>query len=152
MRRFLTMVLISVLITACNALTGNEIARLKIDKVSNENDLRVWKASVRLKKGDEIEVWSDMDLEFEGVVQLRFGVKIYKNDEEYRQLEIDPFDKNTTLGEVRKTINKGTEWSFFGKNTSLRIDEDGSYTFEGVLISSENPTLKINKADLVIKK
>ncbi|QCK13363.1 hypothetical protein [Mangrovivirga cuniculi] len=152
MKRYFLLLMIPFLFSSCEALTGKEIARLEIDKVSNENDLRIKKASVALNKGDEIGIWSDMDLAFEGTVQLRFGIKIYKNGEDYRQFEVDPFDKNITLGEVKKTINGDTDWSFFGKNTSIEIEENGNYTFEGVLIASENPTLKIKKANLVLKK
>ena len=67
-------------------------------------------------------------------------------------MEIDPTDKNVTLGETKVVLMDKSSWSFNGRNTKVVIDDDGKYTFRALLVSSDNPTLKINKAELVIKK
>jgi hypothetical protein len=45
-----------------------------------------------------------------------------------------------------------TSWSFSGKNSQMKIEEDGKYTFKGILVASENPSLKVTKAEIVFKK
>lgn len=137
----------------CDAITGEEIGRLRINKVStDENNLIMDETSIQLKKDDEIAFWSDMDLEYEGDVQLRFKMEISNNGQSLGTLEIDPTKKNMTIGEVQTNFGSSTDWSFMGKNTEITIEEDGNYTFKGILVASENETLKINKAEIVLKK
>jgi hypothetical protein len=56
------------------------------------------------------------------------------------------------LGEVKTTFFDKTTWSFKGSMDFLQIKETAQYTFRTILIASENESLKINKADLVLKK
>lgn len=135
----------------CN-LTGEEIARLDINKLSTNNNFIVKEATLDLKKGDEIAFWSDMDMAYKGDVNLRFRLKIFKNNNEISQIDIDPTNKNITIGEVKTVLMGKTNWSFTGKNHELKIEEDATYNFKAVLISSKHPSLKITKAELVIKK
>lgn len=148
---FLTLVL-TFLLTSCDVFTGNEIVRLKIDQISNEDVLTTSSGSAELEKGDKVVIWSEMDLEYEGEVQLRFILDIYKDQKKYDQIEIDPFDSDIKTNELKSSYNYNTKWSFRAKNTSLQIKEDGNYTFKTILVGAENPTLKVNKADLVLKK
>lgn len=147
---FLLMLLIS--LVGCSAITGEEVARLPINEVSTENNLIVKEVSLDLKKDEEIAFWSDIDVEYEGEASLRFRVEVLKNGEDFGGFEIDPTDKSMTLGEVRTTIMGKTDWSFSGKNSEVKIEEDAKYTFKAILVSSDNPSLKIEKAELVIKK
>lgn len=140
-------------LTGCDAITGKEVARLSINQVSTDNNnLITKKTSLNLKKGEEIAIWSDMDFKHDGDIALRFKIEIFKNGENYSRLEIDPTDKNMTIGEVKTSLIGKTDWSFFGKNSEIKIEEDGNYTFKGMLVSSENPTLKVMKAEIVLKK
>lgn len=138
------------LFKGCTAFTGEEIGRLPINQVSTyEENLIEKEISLNLKKGDEIAIWSYMDIQYEGDIALRFYITILKDGEEFGGLEIDPTDKNITIGEVKTSIMDKTDWSFSGKNTEIKIEEDGNYTFTGILIASKNPTLKVNKAEVV---
>lgn len=142
-------ILILLGITSC----GEEIARLPINAVSIDNEhLIVRDTTLELKKGDEIAIWSDMDFEHKGNVGLQFKIEILKNGEAFGGLEIDPTDKNVTTGEVKTVLMGETDWSFSGKNAEIKIEEDGSYTFKSILVASDNSTLKINKAEIVLKK
>lgn len=144
--------LLAAFISGCSALTGEEIARLSINQVSNDSNLVIKETSLQLIKGDEVAIWSDMDLEYEGEVALRFRMEVLKDGEEFGGIEIDPAKKNISIGEFKTSINRKTDWSFLGKNTELNIEEDGNYTFKGILVAADNPSLKINKAEIVFKK
>jgi len=151
-RKSLFIFLLPFLFYACEAITGKEVARLPVNFVSNPDSTLVKETTLDLKKDDEIVFWSDMDIEYEGDVQLRFLVLALRDTVVTGNLEIDPTDKDMTMGETRVTLMDKTTWSFSGRNTRIKIDRDGKYTFKTKLVSSENPTLKINKAELVIKK
>jgi hypothetical protein len=148
-----TITLLLSVFAGCNALTGEEVARLSINQVSTDNDnLIVKETTLELKKDEEIAIWSNMAMEYEGDVMLRFRIDVLKDGENLHGLEIDPTDKNLTIGEVKTAIMDKTNWRFLGKNGKWKVEEDGRYTFKAILVSSENPTLKIDKAEIVLKK
>lgn len=150
---FLIVAFTSILFTACSAITGEEVGRLPINQVSTDDDnLIIKEISLDLKKDEKIAIWSDMDIEYEGKVALRFKMEILKNGENFGGLEIDPTDKNITIGEVKTSLMGKTDWRFSGKNSEIKIEEDGNYTFKGILVASENSTLKVTKAEIVLKK
>ncbi len=150
---FLIVAFTSILFTACSAITGEEVGRLPINQVSTDDDnLIIKEISLDLKKDQKIAIWSDMDIEYEGKVALRFKMEILKNGENFGGLEIDPTDKNITIGEVKTSLMGKTDWRFSGKNSEIKIEEDGNYTFKGILVASENSTLKVTKAEIVLKK
>lgn len=141
------------LLTGCNALTGEEVGRLQINQVSTDKDNLIFKEiSLDLKKDEKIAIWSDMDVEYEGDVALRFRLEILKDGENLGGLEIDPTDKNITIGEIKTSLGGKTDWSFSGKNSEIKIEDDGNYTFKGILIASENSSLNVNKAEIILKK
>ena len=149
----LTLSMSLALLTGCEALLGKEVARLSINKVSiDDNNLIIKEASFDLKKGEEIGIWSDMDIKYEGDVALRFKIEILKNGKSLDRLEIDPTEKNITIGEIKTSLMSKTDWSFFGKNYEIKITDDGNYTFKGILVASDNSTLKVTKAEIVLKK
>lgn len=143
---------ITIVLTGCDALTGKEIGRLEINQLSTEGNLVVKETTLDLAKGEEIGIWSDMDMEYEGDVALRFRVEVEKEGKTVSQFEVDPMDKNITLGEIKTTVMDKTDWSFTGKNSVYKVEEDGKYTFRGILVSSENPSLKVSRAGIVFKK
>ena len=156
MRKYLSISITTytiILLCGCGALLGEEVGRLAINKVSNdEEQLTFEEISLDLKKGDEVAIWSDMDITYKGNVDLRFRIEVLKDGEKYGGLEIDPTDKNITIGEVKTSILGKTDWSFSGKNTEITIEEEGNYTFKGILVASENASLKVEKAEIVLKK
>ena len=69
---------ISGLTFACNAITGEEVARLPVNFVSSEDSTLIKEVSLDLKKDDAIVFWSDMDVEYKGDVGLRFRIQVLK--------------------------------------------------------------------------
>lgn len=142
----------AVLLSGCNSLFGEEIARLPINVVSTDGHEVAKEASLPLKKDDEIAVWSDMDMAYDGAAPVRFQVTVTKDGAPFQQLEIDPTEKNVTVGETKTDINGQVKWSFTGRNTVLKIPASGTYIFKARLVAAPNPTLNITKAELVLKK
>lgn len=125
---------------------------MKIDTLSTEDHLVMREVSLDLKKGDVIAFWSDMDLVYEGEVEVRMRVRVLKDEEDLTLLEIDPMEKSVTVGEVKTSRGGHTEWSFTGRNQEWTAPEDGTYVFKAILTASESPGLVINKAELVLKQ
>lgn len=153
MRFFSVLIIILYFLTGCGAITGEEVGRLKINQVSiDDTNLIVDQTSLQLKKGDEVAIWSDMDLSYSGDVSLLFRVEILINGENLGLMDIDPMDKNITIGEVKTSILGETDWSFSGKNGEFEAEEDAEYTFKGILVASDNPSLEVKKAEVVFKQ
>jgi hypothetical protein len=142
----------SFVLAGCDAITGKEVARLPINEVSTEANIVVKETTLDLQKDEEVAVWSDMDIEYEGDITLTFIVEVWRDGEKLGAREFDPTDKNVTIGEVKTTIMGKTNWSFSGRNSSFKIEDPGKYTFKGILVANENPSLKVTKAEVVFKK
>jgi hypothetical protein len=141
------------LLTGCEALRGKEVARLPVNQISVDSNHRfIQEATLELKKGDKVNIWSEMDMAYEGKVKLQFNIEVQKNKQNMGVLMIDPTRKSLTMGEIKTVFNNKTDWSFSGKNSEFHVEEDASYTFRAILIASPNPTLKIKKAEVVLKK
>jgi hypothetical protein len=89
---------IALVLAGCDALTGEEVGRLPINQVSSEVNLIKREASVVLKSGDEIALWTEMDMEYEGDVLILLRIAITKNGKDLGKMEIDPRKKDMTIG------------------------------------------------------
>jgi len=141
----------AILLVSCGNTMGNEIARLPIKELSNE-ELKFQEVSLELNKGDELSFWTDLDVEFEGELELGYGLEIYREETMLDVLQLDAFDVEPILNESIESEGNTTKRSYVGKMASLLIDEEGTYIFKAVLISSEFPPTNIAKADLVIRQ
>ena len=146
------MLLLLVFVTACDLIQGEEVARIPINKVSKEERLAVQEISLELKEGDRLSIWSEMDVEYEGPMAFRFRIDIFLDGENLGLLEFDPTEKDITVGEVKTDIMGKVKWKFSGRNKVFLAEKDGNYTFKGILISSNNATLKLNKAEVVFRE
>jgi hypothetical protein len=140
------------LLVSCDSLFGKEVARLPVNAVSTAGHEVAKEVTISLKKDDKVALWSDMDLAYEGEAPVRFQVQVTRNGSPFKQLQLDPTEKNVTIGEVKTDINGSVNWRFSGKNAELVIPEAGSYTFKAILVAMANPTLHVTKAELVLKK
>ena len=153
LKKLFIIIALPLFLANCRALTGEEIARLEINKVSTGKDNMFNDRTIlELKKNDEIMFWSDMDIAYKGATELRFKVGIFKDGALIKKIEIDPTKKNITLGEAKTEVMGKTNWSFLGKNTELKIEEDGKYGISAILTATNNSNLKVTKAELVVKK
>jgi len=150
MRPLLYLSLFILLLPACEAITGKELARLTIDTLSTPDHLVMQEATLDLLKDDAIALWSHLDLAYDGAAALR--MRVVKDDADLQLFELDPMEKNVTIGETKTELNGHTEWSFTGKNAEYTVPEDGAYTFKAIVTAEENPSLVVRKAELVLKQ
>ncbi len=152
MRTLLYLPLALLLFPSCEAITGKELARLAIDTLSTPDRLVMRESMLNLQKDDVIALWSHLDMAYDGAAALTMRVRVVKDDADLQLFELDPMEKNVTIGETKTEINGHTEWSFTGKNGEYTVPEDGAYTFKAILTAEEHPSLVVRKAELVLKQ
>lgn len=145
-------IILSLLFTSCQLLTGEELARLKIDKIStSEENFFEEETTLDLKKDDELVFWSEMDIEYSGDASFEFRFRVYKDNKPFGIIEFDPTEKKVTIGQIKTIINGKTKWSFTGRNKKIKIKETGRYKFKGILKTTTNHSIKINKSEVFLK-
>ncbi|MEQ9091993.1 MAG: hypothetical protein RIE52_12940 [Balneola sp.] len=151
MKNLFLLLAFSFLMVTCDTLTAEEIARLSFTETSN-TELNVEEVSLELKKGEKIHYWTEIDVEYENDLSLVYDIEVWKDSVKLGGLQGNAFETNPTMMEIKKSFGSKTSWSFAGRMFTNTIKEDGNYTFFAVIRSSDNPTLKLNKAELVLKK
>jgi hypothetical protein len=138
-------------LASCDALTGKEVGRNTFAAVSAPEKLNYQRTKLTLAKGEKIQFWADMDIAYDGPLELEFFVQLPKALGIPSQ-RLDPLHTSLTVGEVKTVVGEHTTRSFSGRMGSFEAPAAGEYDFGTLLLSSGNPTLQIKKADLVFKK
>lgn len=137
---------------ACAALSAKEAGRLSFKNPSGSIMPEWKKTDLHLKQGEILRFWADMDLVYDGAVDLSYRVKLVKGADTLVETDLNPFEKNVTVNEVKTTVMGKTSWRFSGQMHTLEIKESGTYRVLATFYSSLNNRMKLNKADLVLKK
>lgn len=139
--------------SGCDAVTGEEIGRLSIEELTQDNsDLKLQSTTMELEAGEIIDLWADMNMEYEGKLALEFQLLVIMEGDTINMLPLNPFERDITVGEVKSSFNDKTSWRFSGRMDYLEIENSGTYEFQTLLLANENANIQINKADLVFKK
>ncbi|MNJ90971.1 hypothetical protein D3C87_86120 [compost metagenome] len=138
----------ALLLTACADMNAKEILRVKMSKPGYLPSY----SFARMKKGDKIAIWSDMDFSYTGSrIELDVQVELYLKDSLYETIEFSPTRKSLTLNEVKETEGSRTNWKFSGKNEEIVIKEDGNYKCIAYL-KSPKISFRSKKAEIVLKR
>jgi hypothetical protein len=138
-------------LVSCDSLMGKEVGRNTFVTVSAPEKLNYQRLKLKLAKGEKIQFWADMDIAYDGPLELEFFVQLPKALGIPSQ-RLDPLHTSLTVGEVKTVVGEHTTRSFSGRMGSFEAPAAGEYDFGTLLLSSDNPTLQIKKADLVFKK
>lgn len=138
-------------LVCCDALTGKEVGRNTFAAVSTPEKTEYKRTNLTLAKGEKIQFWADMDIAYDGPLELEFFVQLPKALG-LPSRRLDPLHSSLTVGEVKTVVGEHTSRSFSGRMGSFEAPAAGEYDFGTLLLSSDNPTLQIKKADLVFKK
>ena len=147
-------VLIIAAFVSCSAIFGEEFERIPINKISTSGNLHMGAARFDLQKGEEISLWADFDVEYDGGLELEYQIVIVVDEKDtLDMLAFDPFEANVTMNSKSITINRHHEYSAEAKLATYEADETGSYEFNVVVFASRNPDeFTFNKGDLVFRK
>lgn len=133
--------------------TGKEVARVPVTPVA-EGESENFQSSepVPLKKGEKVSYWTELGLEYSGDLQLQYTIDVTKDGESISKMNYDPTQKSVTIGESNVTIGGHTKWKFTGRFGSFTAPADGNYTFNVMLIHSDNPDCEISHSVFLLKK
>jgi len=134
---------------------GEEIARITITHVGpGDEGPTTQERVVPLTEGEEISLWSEIDMEYVEPMDLLIDVEV-KNEggEVVDQFSYDPREQNVTIKEVRKNINGNVSWRWgSAKNASFTPGMGGEYTFHIVLTADPQDNFVLNSGAVVFKK
>ncbi len=150
--RLFAVLLIVLALPSCEALTGKEIGRLPVNALSTEDHSVVQHVELDLLQDSKLVFWSEMDLSYTQPLALRWQIRVLRDSTMVQGMELNPFDMNMTIGEVRSEINGNVNWRYTGRNGVFTTPEDGHYTVVARLIAPERSTITLRKAELVIKQ
>ncbi len=150
--KYIISVLFLLCLVACDALMGEEIARVPVNKLSTENEQFIEQTTLSLEANSEISFWTDLDLKYEGALGLMYKVDVWKDSVRLGGMDLDALNPSISMMEVRTEVNDKVNWSFQGKLGEITLEEPGEYTFKIILLSSDNPSLSIEKSDFLLKK
>ena len=136
------------ILTGC----GEEIGRIPVNRIIPPGSPDTPEITLDLNEGDEIGIWSDMDMEYVGNVDMQFILEIFLNGESKGVMRYDPRDKNISMMETKTQIGSEVNWSYSGKNTSMTAESTGAYTFKANFVANPSGNLKLDQAEVVFKK
>ena len=131
---------------------GEEIGRIPVNRIIPPGSPDTPEITLDLTEGDDIGIWSDMDMEYDGNVAMQFILEVIFDGETQGVMTYDPRDKNISMMESKTNINGSVNWSYSGKNTSMSVESTGAYTFRANFIANPSETLKLHQAEVVFKK
>lgn len=141
------------LLFSCDNMTGKEVGRMRVNAISTPGNFLHKEDSVYLAAGETLNFWSEMNVEYAGNISLLFKLKIWKDGEQWGVVEVNPFEKNITIGETKTTVAGKTHWKFTGKSLSMNFPQAGEYKFSAILVqTAPSEQLKLKKAELVLRK
>jgi hypothetical protein len=138
-------------LASCDALTGKEVGRTTFTAVSTPEKMVYQRTKLKLAKGEKIQFWADMDISYDGPLELEFFVQLPKELGLPPQ-RLDPLHTSLTVSEVKTVVGEHTTRSFSGRMGSFEAPATAEYDFGTLLLSSDNATLQLKKADLVFRK
>jgi hypothetical protein len=141
--RFVALILLIFILQSCQ----EEIAR--VDLLRN-NPTTI---NFNLQKGEEVKLFADMDIEFVENPLFVFDCEFYFEDKFLFKGGTDPLNTKNNIRE-KKTENGGiVSWKYYGQlEGTLTSQEDGNYSVKTTFVKNSKPSLKINKAQLVLVK
>lgn len=93
-----------VILYSCEAITGKEVARLNVVQISTQENLDWKSTTLDLQANEKVYFWAEMDMEYEGDLGLAYQVQVIKGADTLGVMELDPMDKDMTVGEVQTTF------------------------------------------------
>ena len=138
-------------ISGCG-ISGEEVGRVEINQLYNSDNMQLHSTEVQLFPGDELTIWSDMNLEYNGEPMIRGIVQVLDGNEIVFGQEFDPRISGITVSEKKVTLNNHTSWSFLKKNAVFEPQKDGMYTIKCFFMAPTDNGVKVNKAHIVLKK
>ncbi len=112
---------------SCGSNIGTKLGSVTFN---DENLPKSNECFIILSENTDLDIWSDIDIEFENGSYIEFSIDVYCDDVFLGRLKVNPFKNKVVIKEL-KTIKPGlTTWQFTAKNATFRVEKSGTYRFE----------------------
>ena len=103
-------------IAACAGMFGEEVARVPINKISSDEKTYVESISIDMKAGEELALWTDLDIEYTGTLELEYQIIVIVDKEDtLEMIRFDAFQNDASFNKRTVTINNETTYSIMGR-------------------------------------
>lgn len=136
---------------SCNLFIGDEIGRLQFN-CNNKSGEEMLEFKSDLQKGEKIAFWTEAEMEYGSDPIIYFDVEIAWDEENLEEFELDIFDVNPTVKELKTSNGNKTKHRYNGKMMSFEVPENAEYTFFVTLHYPTNNNVKLKKVDFVFRK
>jgi len=134
---------VGVVFTSCE----REINRIHLDKTN------VGTISFNMKKGDEVKIQTEIDVEYSEEPLIVYDFEGYIGDSILFKGGVDPFQTTPKINEIKTTKNGLTSWKFTGDfGYGYKAREDTIHSFQLILIKNAKSDVNIKKADVIFIK
>ncbi len=141
--RIIIAIIIGLLFVSCE----NEVGRIDLLK-NNPADFEI-----ELKKGETLNLYTDMDIEYREKPQFVYDCEFYLGDVYLFKGGTDPLLTTENQNESLVEINGIKHWKYYGKlEGNLTAEKDGKYVIKTTFVKNNKPELKINKAEIIFLK
>lgn len=152
--KFVFIAILLLVFAACAGMFGEEVARIPISKISSDEEIYVESLSIDMKAGEELSLWTDLDIEYSGNLELEYQLIVVIDEEDtLDMIRFDAFENDASINKRTVTVNNETTYSIMGRLGPFQAEKDASYEFNVILIANQNADdFTLTKGDLVFKK
>lgn len=136
------------LFTACDALWGAEIGRIEI----NEASVELKETTVKLQKRNPLSLWADLDFEYEGELQLYYTIEVWQGNNQISGQRLNGLTPTNVTNSLKTEVNGHFSERFSGEIGEVELVQNGNYVVKASISTSDNATLKLKKAHLVLRQ
>ncbi|SFU39219.1 hypothetical protein SAMN05216480_102197 [Pustulibacterium marinum] len=151
LNKFFTIMLLLFLAGCGKENELKELARLPIKEISRQG-FKTEETHLDLKKGEEVIFYTDLDVHYKDELVLGYLVEIKNGEESKGIIRLEAIEEAEFVEAVKSSVSDTIYRKLTKEIGSYEVEEDGNYLFRAALMSSPNFTLKIDKADLILKK
>ncbi|MBI1184319.1 hypothetical protein GC194_08610 [bacterium] len=107
--------------------------------------------SVELLQNDELQVWSEVDMRYNGALVFELVLEVYCNDEIIYTQKCDPRFAGPRFSEKLKVQEGIIHYKYSSENVRITAHKDGNYTVKAAMVVTGNGNIQMNKYDLSLK-
>ena len=137
---------------SCNTISDRTLDTLKMREFSTHELKPTESREINLKKGDILEFWVDLDVEYSGELYMEHTIQVEKDGKKlggFKMTTLEPLSKTRSI----KTQYEGKyKQKFYGYLNFFEIHETGKYKFIAVMNRNDTSPIELGKADINIVK
>lgn len=140
-------------LSSCTESSSVEIARFSPGTITAyKRGIFVAEDTLSLKATDKLEIWTEVDFSYRGKQNLFFRLVLLRGDEYISEFYVDPEKAERFELDSREERDSTVYRKINAYNGVFSVEQDGDYNIKVLLMGLKNPSLDLNKTDLILRK